>query len=194
MGNRDQEQGAGKTGASTSMPRQHGGTPFESIRSLPCSLFPSSLFPAFQKRLQNQHRRHLVNHFPVFLPFMAGLIEDLVGLVCRQPLIPKVHGKPGELAEFRGKCLDLERPRAGFAGKAQRVAHHDADHSIASSQAGQGAKIVAGAALSFEGENRLRGQAEFVGHGHPNALRAHIETEIARLRRGLQLVFSCPPA
>jgi hypothetical protein len=149
------------------------------------------LVPAFKERLQNQSRRYLVHNFTVLLSIMPGLVEDLVGFAGRQSLIPQVNRKPSERAQLRRKRLDFGSPRALFAGKVQRVPDHDAGHSIPPGEAGQGAQVLAGAALSLKRENRLRSQAEFVGHGDSDAPGAHIETEIARLGGGLQRVL--PP-
>ena len=62
------------------------------------------------KRLQNQRRRHLVHHFAVLLALVAGLVENLVGLMGGQALVPQVNGQAGQRAQFGGKCLRLGEP------------------------------------------------------------------------------------
>ena len=85
------------------------------------------------------------------LPFPPRLVQDPVRLVCGQPLIPQMDGKPGKLSQFPGKRLGLHRSRTAVAGEVQRVADHDACHCKTTRQARQRAKVVAGIAFAFEG-------------------------------------------
>ena len=66
------------------------------------------------------------------------------------------------------------------------VAHHNRGDSKPPRKTSQGAQVVAGIALAFEGEDGLGGEAQFVGDGYADALRAEVEGEIARLGRKLQ--------
>ena len=59
---------------------------------------PCSLFHAFEKRLQDQNRRHLIDHFAMSLSLVAGLVEDLVGFSRGEALVPQMNGQAGEFS------------------------------------------------------------------------------------------------
>ena len=95
------------------------------------ALRPAPLIgPGFQKRLQNQHRRHLVDD--PFAPdrSVPGVIQMPVRLGRRKPLVPKMHRCPQLRSQVLSKRLRLGRLRALVAGHIQRVPHHHLSHPM----------------------------------------------------------------
>jgi hypothetical protein len=91
-----------------------------SLFSVPCSLFP-----AVEKRLQDQGGRHLVDHWAMVLAGVAGFVEDLVSLAGRQTLIPQMNGQARQPSKFVGKGLGLLRLRTLLTGKMEWISDHD---------------------------------------------------------------------
>ena len=133
------------------------------------------LFPVVHERLQNERGGHLIDHAAVLLTGVAGLIQNFVGLAAGQPLIPQVDGQAGQLTQLGGKFLRLFSLRAWLARQMHGIPHHNARHAEPA--------IVP----PLQRQHRLRRQPQFVRHSHPDAPIADVETEIARLRCGVQL-------
>jgi hypothetical protein len=148
------------------------------------SLVP--LFPAVQERLQNQRCRNLVHHLPMVLPFVTGLVEDLVRLAGRQSFVPEINRQPRQFAKGAGKHLCFLRSLAAFARKMQRIADHNPDYPEAPGEPRQGPHVLARISLPCECEHRLGGQAEFVRHGYADALGTEVEAEKPWLWRRVQ--------
>ena len=155
------------------------------------SLLPNLLSPYvstslffIQKRLQNQRGRHLVNDLPVLLPFMAGLVEDLVCLASGQALVPKVNGQARELAQLSGKGLGLGCAWARFAGEMDRVADHDPRNRKPPAESRERTQVLSlvgsPAAAPHEREHWLCCESQLVRHGHADAAAADVKAQIAR--------------
>jgi hypothetical protein len=162
-------------------------------RSQFLSLVPWLSRVAFvQKRLQDQRGRHLIYNSAVFLAGMAGFIQNFVGFATGEPLIPHMDGQAGQLAQLGGEGLGSGSLRAQLAGQVQRIPNDDAGHGIPPSQPCQRAQVVPGcaaaAALPLQRQHWLGRQAQFVGHGHPDAAVAHVEREKAGMRVGFQIL------
>ena len=133
-----------------------------------------------EERLQDQRSGDLVHNFFVLLASAAGFIEDLLRLVGRQALVPKMDGQAGQLAQLGGELLNLYSARADFSGEMNRVTHDDAGDDEAAGQSCDGTQVLAAVAPDLERHHRLCGEAQFVGDGNADALCADIEGEIAR--------------
>jgi hypothetical protein len=83
-----------------------------------------------QKRLQNQHRRHLVDDS--FAPdrSVPGVVEMSVRLSRRKPLVPKMHRCPELRPQVLSKRLRLGRLRALVTRHIQRVPYHHLRHPM----------------------------------------------------------------
>ena len=62
-----------------------------------------------------------------------------------------------------------------------RVSDDDAHNAKPPRQPCQGAEVFARTAFPLQRQNRLRRQAQFVRHSHPDAAVAYVEAEIAGL-------------
>jgi len=147
--------------------------------SLP-GIWPVRL-PIIEKSLQNQCSGHLIDHAPMFLAGMAGLVEDMVGFLGSQALVAKVNGQAGKLAQLGGKGAGFGGLRAFFAGEVQRKADDQAGHAEAAGEPGQRAEVFAPISPSFQREDRLRGESQLVGDGYPDAAIADIKAEKPRV-------------
>jgi hypothetical protein len=103
-----------------------------------------------------------------------------------------VDGEVGELGEVVGPFFGLAGAGALVAGEMEGVADDDGGDRVASGEAGDGAEVVAAVAVGREGKDGLGGEAELVGDGYADALRAYVEGEIAgwgqTLAPGFQLL------
>jgi hypothetical protein len=95
------------------------------------TLRPTPLIgPGFQKRLQNQHRRHLVDDPFASHRSVSGVIQMPMRLGGRKPLVPEMHRCPKLRPQVLSKRLRLGRLRALVAGHIQRVPHHHLRHPM----------------------------------------------------------------
>lgn len=133
-----------------------------------------------EKRLQDHGGGNLVDDAAVCLTCVARFIQQVVRLVRREALVPKVNRQSGEFAEMGGEGLNLGGLRADFARELERIAHHDSGNLVAAAQAGQGAKVFARIAAARESQDGLRRQAELVGDRDADAFGTDIEREVAR--------------
>ena len=83
-----------------------------------------------EKRLQNQHRRYLVDDPLASHRRMSGIIQVTVSLRRSQPFIPKMHRKAKLRPQILGKRLRLGRLRALVPRHIQRIAHHRLGHPM----------------------------------------------------------------
>jgi hypothetical protein len=155
--------------------------------SLVANLIAGSPAWAFEETLQDYGCGDLVHDATVVLPLVAGLVEQLVGLVCGEPFIPKINGHAGELTEFCGKGLGFGALRTRLTGKMQRVADHDAGDGVAACEARKGAEVLAGVASALERHYGLGGQSQRVRHSNANAPVTDVEGEVAGTLTGRQL-------
>jgi hypothetical protein len=102
-------------------------------------------------------------------------------------LVPQVNGQAGERAQFSGEELDLFSLRALLAGEAQRIADDDSGDGVATAEACQGAEVVPPIAMTFQGQDGLRREAQLVGDSDTDAAVAYVEREITRMRSGFQI-------
>ncbi len=123
----------------------------------------------------------------MLLAGVAGLVQDLVRLLCGQPLIPQMNRQARQLAQFRRKGLGLGSLRAWLAGKMQRIAHYNTHDPKAPRQPCQRAQIFALVVPSDKRQDRLRGQPQLIGDGNADAAIADIEAQIARMEGSFQL-------
>lgn len=72
----------------------------------------------------------------------------------------------------------------------QGIADHDPRDAEAPRKTRQGAQIFARIPPAFQRQDRLCGEAQFIGHGHADALRADVEAKIAGLWTSVQLDHS----
>ena len=114
--------------------------------------------PLIEKLLQDQRCRYLVDELAVRLPSVAGLVENLVGLMAGEALIPEMDGQAGELAELLGKGLTLQSLRADLSGKLEWVADDDTRDAEAPTQPGKRTQVFAAVRASVKGEHRLCGK------------------------------------
>jgi hypothetical protein len=140
---------------------------------------PSPILPRIQKRLQNQHRRHLVNDPLAPHGGVSRLIQMPVSLGSRQPLVPQMdrHGKLRP--QVLGKGLCLGSLWALVAGHIKRIAHHGFRHSMLAQDTGQPLEISA-PVRPMQCKQRLRRIAQRVGDGQPDPPVAHIEPQNPR--------------
>ena len=101
---------------------------------------PRPLF--FEKRLQNQRRRYLVDNPSVLLPQPPGLIQNLVCFARGQPLIPQVNVQSRERSKLGSKRLRLGSLGAGLAGQMHWIANHDPHHAKAPGQSRQRPQVL----------------------------------------------------
>jgi len=124
------------------------------------------------------------------LACVAGLVENLVSFARGEALVPQVDGQPGERAKLGGEGLRFGGLGAEFSGEMDGVANNDAYDAKAAAEAGNRTEVVSGNArrwaATLQGQDRLGGEAEFVGDGDADAAVADVEAEIAKGR--LQLL------
>ena len=140
--------------------------------------------PLIEKLLQDQRCRYLVDELAVRLPSVAGLVENLVGLVASQALVPEMDRQPGQLAQLGGKGLNFRRLRADLTGEMHRIAHYDAGHAESPAEPRQGTQVLAPARTPLECQNGLRREAQLVRHGYADAAAADVEGKIAGMSVG----------
>jgi hypothetical protein len=136
--------------------------------------------------LENQGGGHLIHDFAVLLARVAGLVEDAVGLVGGEALVPEADRKAGEFRQIVSEGLRFGSAGALGAGEVERMADHDSGYAEPPRQARQGAQVIARIAFPLQGEDRLGGEAQFVGNGDADAPGADVEAEVARWLGGLQ--------
>jgi len=129
--------------------------------------------------LEDEGGGDLIDDAAVVLAGVASFIEDLVRFAGGEAFVPEMNRQPGEGAKLRGEGLGLEGTGAGIAGEMNGIANDDGDYAETAGEAGQGAKIVAGVAVDFKGENGLGGEAQFIGDGDADALGADVKGEVA---------------
>jgi hypothetical protein len=145
------------------------------------------LYAGGKKRLQNQRGGDLIDDAVMLLAGMTCFVENLVGLVGGQALIPEVDGKAGQLTEGGGEGLSLDGLRADFAAQMDRVADDDSGDFETATETSERAQIVSRIAFAFQREHRLRGQAQCIRNRNPDAPVADVESEIA----GFEGCFQC---
>jgi hypothetical protein len=141
--------------------------------------------------LKNHHRSHLVDDMPMLLTRVPCLVKNLVSFVGGKPLIAQVNRQARDFAQLRCKRSGFRRLGAFGPIEMEGVSDHNTGRAEAPRQSSQGAEIFPPAATSFQGEDGLRGEAQFIGYSNADAPIADVETEIAGSIGGLQ-VFSFP--
>lgn len=136
--------------------------------------------------MQDERGGDLIDDAAVILPGMTRFIENLVRFLRGEALVPEVDRQAGQCAQLCGKSLRFSGAGALFAGEMQRIPHHDPGDAVAAGQPAKGAKVLAWIAFTFQGQHRLRGEAQLVGDGHADAFRSHIEGEVARQLIGVR--------
>lgn len=114
-------------------------------------------FGFIEKGLKDKRGGDLIDNPAVLLSGVPCLIQDLMGFVRGQPLVPHVDRQARELAQFDRECLRLCGLRARFSGKPHRIAYDDRRNLEFACQPAEGAEILAGTALSLKREDRLGG-------------------------------------
>jgi hypothetical protein len=118
--------------------------------------------PMIQEGLQDQGGRNLVDHAAMFLAGTAGLVEDLVGFLGGQPLVPELDGEAGEFSQFVGEGPGVFGARTLVAGKMKWISDHDGGNAEPPRETRQRAHILAWIPSPQQGEHGLRRQPQFV--------------------------------
>jgi hypothetical protein len=145
--------------------------------------------PSLQKRLQNQHRSHLIDD--PFAPdrSMPSVVQMPVRLRRRQPLIPQMHRNPELAAQLLGKRLRLDRLRTLVAGHIQRIPHHRLRHSMLPKHTPHGLQIRP-LASPVQRKQWLRRIPQRVRDCQPYPSIPHIEPQNPRHKSaGLRILF-----
>lgn len=133
-----------------------------------------------EETLQNQHRSDLVDDFPMFREGASGGVQVPMGLGRGEALIPEVNGEREGLAEGLGKEVGFGGLRADIAGHIEGVADDDGGAAEFALQAAEGFEVLTHV-FADKGENRLGGEAEFVGDSDADAAVSEIEAQEAGL-------------
>jgi hypothetical protein len=136
--------------------------------------------------LKDQRGRYLIYDRSMLLALVASLVQKAVRLAAGEPFVPEMNRQGRQFSKFVGKSLGSLCLRTLLSGKMQRVSNHDGGYAEAPRQAGQRTQVFARIAPPLQGENRLRGQAEFVGDGYADTLRADVEAEKTGWWRSVQ--------
>lgn len=157
-----------------------------SLHATECSLLlacnPAS--PRIEPRLQDEHRSHPVDD-PLAAPRLSivcrvsRVVEVPMRLRRRQPLVPKMHDDRELRPQFFGEGLRLGRLRTLVARHIQRVADDRLGNMMLAKDAGDGLHLRA-PVRAMEREERLRGEAEWIGERNADAPVADIEAGDAR--------------
>lgn len=114
---------------------------------------------------------------------MAERVEVAMGFGRSEALIPKADGKAELPAQGVCEGLGAGGLRTLVAGHVERVADDGfPDRGVFAQDAGDGFEVVAKAVASggsMQGEERLRGVAEFIREREPDAAVAYIEAQHA---------------
>lgn len=137
-------------------------------------LFGAVLHPS----LKDQDCGHTVDSLAPLLDGKIGLPQEAVGLGRGQAFIPKMDWKLEMFAEIVGKSLNLLGLDAFRTAHAKRQANYDFFDAVVADDAMKKGKIVF-LVLAVEGVQTLRGDAERVRDGHPDAAGANVEAENA---------------
>jgi len=129
--------------------------------------------------LQDERGGYLVDYAAMLLAGVTCFVENLMSLMGGQPLVPQMDWQAGQSAQFGGKGLNLGGLGAYVAGKMHGIAYHDSRDAKAAAEARQRAQVIALIVFALQRQNRLRGQAQFVGDSYADAAVADIEAEIA---------------
>src|ERR1035437_9869145 len=89
------------------------------------SVSPHLVRPSVEERLQDQHRRNLVDDpLPLAPTRVTARVEMPMRLGRRQPLVPQMHGQAELAAQLLRERLRLSRLRTLVARHVQRIAAH----------------------------------------------------------------------
>ena len=130
-----------------------------------------------QERLQNEDGCDLVDDQLAVMTAggVASGIENFVGCVGGETLIPKIDGDAQDRGELVRKGLGFFGLRAEISGHVHRVTHYDVGAVVAAEQAAEGLDIGPAIVGAVQSEERLGGIAEFVGDSHADAPVANVE-------------------
>jgi hypothetical protein len=144
-------------------------------------IFASSppLLPRIQKRLQNQHRRHLVDDPLTSHRSMSCLIQMPMGLGRRQPLIPQVNRNPKLRPQLFCKRLRLGRLRALVPRHIQRIPHNGLGNAMFAQHPSQPFEIRS-PVRAMQRKKRLRRVSQRIRDSQPNPPIAHIKPKDSR--------------
>jgi hypothetical protein len=108
----------------------------------------------------------LIDNFKVRLPRMASLIQNLVGFMRSQALVPRMNRQLAQFPELSGEFLGPDGLRTGFSGEAQGISYDDAHDCKPAREPSEGAQIVSRYgrrwAAALERHDRLRAKAQFI--------------------------------
>jgi hypothetical protein len=120
------------------------------------------------------------------LALAPGLVENLVRLVRRQPLIVEMDGQPRKLAQLARKRLHPRSLRAHIAAHMQRIADHNPCDREPPRQTRNRPQVLPRIAPALQREDRLRRKPKLVAHGNADAFAADVERKITRMNFGFQ--------
>jgi hypothetical protein len=115
----------------------------------------------------------------VVLPGVARLVEQLMRLMCRKPLIPKMDGQAAEFAKLGRERLNLLGLAARLTIELYGIANDDSCHRISPAQTRNRSQIFARVPSPFQGQNGLSGKPELIGNSDSNTLRSYVERQIS---------------
>jgi hypothetical protein len=142
--------------------------------------------PGLKKRLQNQHRRHLVDDPLAPHRRMSRVIQVTVSLRRRQPLVPQMHRYAELRPEILSKRLRLRRLRALVPRHIQRIAHHRLGHPMLTKHPRHRLQIRS-PPRPMQRKQRLRGISQRVRDRQPNPPVPYIEPKHASHQRTRRL-------
>ena len=135
-----------------------------------------------QKALQYQYGSDLVHDLAMSGKGAAGGVKVPVGFRRCQALVPEVHGQGKSGAEPFREGVGFGGLGTQVAGHVQGIAEDDPGAAVFAEQAAKGFQV--GFRVSAkQGQNRLRGEAQFIGDGDTDAAVSEIESEEARRHR-----------
>lgn len=132
--------------------------------------------------MQNQHRSDLIDDVFAVARATAYRIEMAMRFGGAQSLVPQMNRQLKFLAKRPGEFFGGFGARASVAGKMNGPADHNGRATITPHQASQRPQIVSAVCMN-DREQRLRGEAEFIGNRDANPALTVIEAEDSRLRR-----------
>jgi hypothetical protein len=130
------------------------------------------------KALQNQHRSHLIDDFPVARKRASGGMQVAVGFGRGEALVPEVDGEGEGFAERLGEGVGSGGLGADVAGHIEGIAEDDGRAAVFAEKAAEGFEVLF-QVFTDQGEEGLSGEAELVGDGDTDAAGAEIEAQKA---------------
>ena len=140
---------------------------------------PIEQLEAVESALQDQGRRHLVDHLGAAAAGDVGLEQRALGGRCRQPLVPQQHGQRCELRQVAREGARCLGARALGPVEADGQSDHEAAHAMLLRDLEEAPGVGRELGPRQRGEPRGDG-ARHVGEGEAHRLGADVEPQQAR--------------